>query len=132
MLGFALLNLLLTSVSPTPMFQTEFEFTLPKGYLDEDGNLHRQGVMRLAKAIDEIMPLRDPRVQANPAYATVVILSRVVVKLGALENIGSSLIENHYAADLNYLYDFYQKINDVAQMQSFQEEPPSQESAESA
>lgn len=132
MLGFALLNLLLTSVSPTPMFQTEFEFTLPKGYLDEDGNLHRQGVMRLAKAIDEIMPLRDPRVQANPAYATVVILSRVVVKLGALENIGSSLIENLYAADLNYLYDFYQKINDVAQMQSFQEEPPSQESAESA
>ena len=114
------------------MFQTEFEFTLPKGYLDEDGNLHRQGVMRLAKAIDEIMPLRDPRVQANPAYATVVILSRVVVKLGALENIGSSLIENLYAADLNYLYDFYQKINDVAQMQSFQEEPPSQESAESA
>lgn len=96
------------------MFQTEFEFTLPKGYLDGEGNLHRRGVMRLAKAIDEIVPLRDPRVQANPAYATVVILARVVTKLGALEVIGPDIIENLYAADLNYLYDLYQQINDTA------------------
>ncbi|MEO0352130.1 MAG: hypothetical protein AAF282_19000, partial [Cyanobacteria bacterium P01_A01_bin.15] len=63
------------------MFQTEFEFTLPKGYFDGDGNLHRQGTMRLAKAMDEIVPLRDPRVKANPAYATVLILARVVTQL---------------------------------------------------
>jgi hypothetical protein len=93
------------------MFQTEFEFTLPKGYLDGEGNLHRRGVMRLAKAIDEIVPLRDPRVQANPAYATVVILSRVVTQLGALEMIGPDIIENLYTADLDYLYDLYQQIN---------------------
>ena len=65
------------------MIQTEFEFTLPKGYLDENGDLHRQGIMRLSRAIDEIVPLRDPRVKANPAYATVIILSRVITHLGA-------------------------------------------------
>ena len=53
--------------------QTEFEFTLPKGYIDNDGNVHRKGVMRLSRAIDEIVPLRDPRVKSNPAYATVII-----------------------------------------------------------
>lgn len=93
------------------MFQTEFDFTLPKGYLDGEGNLHRHGVMRLAKAVDEIEPLRDPRVQANPAYATVMVLSRVITKLGALEAIGPAIVENLYAADLNYLYDFYLQIN---------------------
>ena len=67
------------------MLQTEFEFILPKGYLDGDGNLHRIGVMRLAKTVDEINPLRDPRVKSNPAYATVIILARVITKLGALE-----------------------------------------------
>lgn len=60
------------------MFETEFEFTLPKAYLDPEGNLHRQGVMRLSTAIDEISPLRDPRVKANPAYATIIILARVI------------------------------------------------------
>jgi hypothetical protein len=100
------------------MFQTEFEFTLPKGYLDGEGNLHRKGVMRLARAVDEIAPLKDPRVQANPAYATVVILARVVTKLGALETIGPTIIENLYAADLNYLYDLYQQINDNGNRES--------------
>lgn len=95
------------------MFQTEFEFTLPKGYLDGEGNLHRKGMMRLAKAADEIDPLKDPRVQANPAYATVVILARVITKLGAVEKMGPKIIENLYATDLNYLYDFYQRINAV-------------------
>jgi len=95
------------------MFQTEFEFTLPKGYLDGEGNLHRKGIMRLAKAVDEIVPLKDPRVQANPAYATVVILSRVITRLGALDAIGPHVIENLFAADLNYLYDLYQQINGI-------------------
>ena len=95
------------------MFQTEFEFNLPKGYLDGEGNLHRKGVMRLAKAIDEIVPLRDPRVKANPAYATIVILARVITKLGALEDISPAVIENLYATDLNYLYQFYRQINEL-------------------
>lgn len=95
------------------MFQTEFEFTLPKGYLDGDGNLHRKGIMRLAKAADEIAPLRDPRVRANPAYATILILSRVVTRLGAIEEISPQLLEDLYAVDLNYLYDLYQQVNNV-------------------
>jgi hypothetical protein len=95
------------------MFQTEFEFTLPKGYLDGEGNLHRKGIMRLAKAIDEIVPLRDPRVKANPAYATVIILSRVITRLGALEEVSPTVIEGLFAGDLNYLYQFYRRINDL-------------------
>lgn len=96
------------------MFPTEFEFTLPKGYFDGDGNLHRQGTMRLAKAMDEIVPLRDPRVKANPAYATVLILSRVVTVLGALDTVSPRVIENLYAIDLNYLYDLYRQVNELA------------------
>lgn len=91
--------------------QTEFEFTLPKGYLDEQGNVHRQGMMRLSRAIDEIVPMRDPRVQANPAYATVIILARVITQLGDLEEISPVTIENLFAADLSYLQDFYRQIN---------------------
>jgi hypothetical protein len=95
------------------MIQTEFEFTLPKGYLDPEGNLHRTGVMRLARAMDEIVPMRDPRVKGNPAYATVIILSRVIVRLGALEEISPSVIEDFFAADLNYLQTFYRQINEL-------------------
>ncbi len=95
------------------MVQTEFEFTLPKGYLDADGNLHRIGVMRLAKAIDEIIPMRDPRVKSNPAYSTVIILARVITRLGALEEITPTIIENLFACDLNYLYQFYRQINQL-------------------
>lgn len=95
------------------MIQTEFEFTLPKGYLDSEGNLHRQGVMRLARAIDEIAPLRDPRVKSNPAYATVIILSRVITRLGALEQVTPLAIENLFAVDLNYLQTFYRQINEL-------------------
>ncbi|NJM75515.1 MAG: hypothetical protein HC852_06675 [Acaryochloridaceae cyanobacterium RU_4_10] len=93
--------------------QTEFEFILPKGYVDEDGIVHRKGVMRLSRAIDEIVPLRDPRVKSNPAYATVIILSRVIVRLGALEDISTVVIEELFACDLNYLQQFYRKINDL-------------------
>ncbi|MEL6460590.1 MAG: hypothetical protein AAFX46_05950 [Cyanobacteria bacterium J06636_27] len=95
------------------MLQTEFEFILPKGYLDGDGNLHRIGVMRLAKTVDEINPLRDPRVKSNPAYATVIILARVITKLGALEEINPAVIEGMFACDLNYLHKFYRQINEV-------------------
>ncbi|MFW6360101.1 MAG: phage tail assembly protein [Chroococcales cyanobacterium] len=93
--------------------KTEFEFTLPKGYLDGDGNLHRKGVMRLSRAIDEIVPMRDPRVRSNPAYATVIILSRVITRLGALEEISPAVIEGLFACDLNYLQKFYRHINDL-------------------
>jgi len=100
------------------MLQNEFEFTLPKGYLDGDGKLHRQGRMRLAKAIDEIAPLKDPQVRANPAYATVVILSRVITRLGDIDEVTPTLIEELYASDLNYLYDLYQQINNEGQEES--------------
>jgi hypothetical protein len=95
------------------MFQTDFEFTLPKGYLDGEGNLHRKGIMRLATTMDEILPMRDPRVQANPAYATVIILSRVITRLGILDEISPYIIEKLYASDLNYLYNLYRRINDL-------------------
>ena len=95
------------------MVQTEFEFTLPKGYLDAEGNLHRIGVMRLALAIDEIIPMRDPRVKLNPAYSTVIILARVITRLGALDEVSPTIIENLFAGDLNYLYQFYRHINDL-------------------
>jgi hypothetical protein len=93
--------------------QTEFEFTLPKGFLDDDGNLHRKGLMRLAKAMDEITPMRDPRVKANPAYATVIVLSRVITRLGALEQVTPVVIEGLFACDLNYLHKLYRQINEL-------------------
>jgi phage FluMu protein gp41 len=94
------------------MFQTEFEFTLPKGYVDAEGNLHKKGVMRLATAADEILPLKDPRVQGNPAYLTVILLSRVITHLGNLQVISTKTIEDLFAADLAYLQDFYGIINE--------------------
>lgn len=106
------------------MIQTEFEFTLPKGYLDGDGNLHRKGVMRLSKAMDEIVPLRDPRVKTNPAYATVIILSRVITKLGALEEVTPAVIEHLFACDLSYLQKFYRQINELEQEEVGTTEPP--------
>ena len=93
------------------MFQTEFEFTLPMGYVDQNGTLHRQGVMRLATAADEILPLKDPRVQNNEAYLILILLSRVVTKLGSLPNINPKVFESLYAADLAYLQQFYNCIN---------------------
>jgi hypothetical protein len=104
------------------VLQTEFEFTLPKGYLDGDGTLHRKGVMRLSRAIDEIVPLKDPRVKTNPAYATVIILARVIVRLGALDEVSPSIVEQFFTCDLNYLQQFYRHINDLDEEGS---EPPS-------
>ncbi len=93
------------------MFQTEFEFTLPCGYLDEEGTLHREGVMRRATAADEILPLKDPRVMKNAAYLVVILLCRVVNRLGGVSQITPKVIENLYATDLAYLQDLYNKIN---------------------
>ncbi len=93
------------------MLQTEFEFMLPKGYVDNDGNLHREGIMRLANASDEIAPLQDPRVQRNGAYMSVIVLSRVIMKLGSLPDINPTTIEHMFAADVSYLQDFYRRIN---------------------
>ncbi len=92
-------------------FQTEFEFTLPKGYLDENGELHRNGIMRLATAADEILPLKDSRVQKNPAYMTIIVLSRVIIQLGKLTSINTRIVEGLFACDLAYLQSLYNRIN---------------------
>src|SRR5690348_6839805 len=92
-------------------FRTEIEFTLPKGYLDDDSVLHRSGVMRLATAADEILPLKDPRVQQNPAYLTIIVLARVILKLGSLPDITTRVIEGLFASDLGYLQKLYEELN---------------------
>lgn len=94
-------------------FQVEFDFTLPKGYVDENGDLHREGVMRLATAADEILPLKDPRVSQNPAYLSVILLSRVVLRLGNLPAINPRIIESLFSADFSYLQELYRRINDT-------------------
>jgi len=93
-------------------FQTEFEFTLPRGYVDKEGNVHKKGVMRLATAKDEILPLQDYRVQNNRAYLVIILLSRVITKLGDLKSINPSVVEELYSADLAYLQDFYRRVNE--------------------
>jgi hypothetical protein len=95
------------------MLQTEFEFVLPKGYVDDQGNLHREGTMRLATAMDEIIPLRDPRVRNNEAYLVVILLSQVITRLGTLSKITPNIVEKFFAADIAYLQDLYRQINDV-------------------
>jgi len=93
------------------MFQTEFEFTLPHGYLDEDGTLQRVGIMRRATAADEILPMRDPRVAANEAYLPVILLARVVTRLGNLPQVNPHVIENLYTEDFRYLLELYNRVN---------------------
>jgi hypothetical protein len=97
------------------MFQTEVEFTLPLGYLDADGTLHRDGVMRLATAADEILPLKDPRVQQNPAYLIVILLSRVVTRLGGVGQVTPKVIESLYSPDLAHLQSLYNQLNQLEQ-----------------
>ena len=92
--------------------QTEFNFTLPMGYLDSEGNVHKEGRMRLATAADEIAPLKDPRVQSNPGYLLIILLSRVITQLGSLDYINPKVIEGLFAADLAYLQEFYSRINE--------------------
>ena len=93
--------------------QTEFDFTLPRGYVAPDGMLHKKGKMRLATAMDEIAPLRDPRVRANQAYLVIILLARVITQLGSVDVIDTGVVENLFSADLAYLQDFYRKINEV-------------------
>ena len=93
------------------MFQTEVEFTLPKGYVDGEGALHRDGVMRLATAADEILPLKDPRVQQNPAYLTIIVLARVITRLGSVPSINTKVIEGLFASDLSHLQALYERLN---------------------
>lgn len=93
------------------LFQTEFEFTLPCGLLDDEGTLHREGVMRRATAADEILPLRDPRVVKNQAYLVVILLSRVVTRLGSVAQITPKTIESLYATDLAFLQNLYNQVN---------------------
>nr|WP_234010019.1 hypothetical protein [Streptomyces sp. SA3_actF] len=98
--------------SPAPRrLQTEFPFELPRGYVDDAGTLHREGVMRLATARDELVPLRDVRVQENPAYLSVVLLGRVITRLGTLSLVHDGVVENMFASDLAFLQDFYRQIN---------------------
>ena len=95
------------------MLQTEFPFTLPRGYPDAEGNLHSDGVMRLATAYDEVAPMRDPRVQGNPGYLVIILLSRVITQLGDLTHINPKVMEGLFSADLAYLQDFYRRINET-------------------
>lgn len=92
--------------------KTEYEFILPRGFVDADGNIHREGVMRLANAKDEIAPLNDLRVQRNRAYLIIVLLSRVVSRLGNLSEVNTTVIENLFAADLRFLEEMYNRINE--------------------
>jgi hypothetical protein len=94
-----------------PTLRTEFDFTLPLGYKDGDGNIHREGRMRLATAMDEIAPLRDPRVKGNQAYLTIAILARVITKLGTVDPIDTDVVEGLFTADLAYLQDLYRRLN---------------------
>jgi len=94
------------------VLRTEFEFTLPRGYADAAGNLHRQGVMRLATALDEVEPLQDARTQANDSYLSILLLSRVVMSLGDVSPVTPVIIEGLFASDFAYLQQLYVKLND--------------------
>ena len=96
--------------------KTEFSFTLPRGYLDPDGALHRDGLMRLATARDEMAPLHDPRGAANPAYLSVALLSRVVTRLGPISPVAPAVIEDLFASDFTYLQELYLRLNDGRQL----------------
>ena len=91
--------------------QNEFVFTLPRGYVDPSGAVHREGVMRLATARDEIEPLRDGRVKENEAYATVIVLARVVTQLGTVGRVTTKTIESLFVSDFSYLQDLYRIVN---------------------
>jgi hypothetical protein len=102
------------AAEPAPVrrqLRTEFAFELPRGYVDESGTVHREGVMRLATARDELIPLRDVRVQENPAYLSVVLLGRVITRLGTVAHMHDGVVENMFASDLAFLQDFYRQIN---------------------
>lgn len=97
--------------APRDELRTEFEFDLPRGYKDDSGTVHRHGVMRLATARDELVPLSDDRVRENSSYLTVVILGRVVTELGTLSEVHAGIIEKMFASDVAFLQDLYRRIN---------------------
>ena len=94
-----------------PTLRTEFPFMLPRGYVDDSGTVHRSGIMRLATARDELVPLRDDRVRENPAYLSVVLLARVITRLGTIEDIHAGMVEDFFASDLAFLQDLYKRVN---------------------
>ncbi|WP_347352201.1 hypothetical protein [Intrasporangium sp.] len=98
-------------VPERPALRTEFAFELPRGYVDGDGVVHRHGVMRLATARDELLPLYDARVMENPAFTTVVLLARVIVSLGSVPSVTANVVENMFASDVAFLQDFYRRVN---------------------
>ena len=91
--------------------RTEFPFILPRGYVDDSGTVHRDGVMRLATARDELVPLRDDRVRENQAYLTVVLLARVITRIGTVSDVHAGVVEDLFAADLAFLQDLYRRVN---------------------
>jgi hypothetical protein len=97
---------------------TEFGFVLPRGYIDASGTVHREGVMRLATARDEILPQQDPRVRDNDAYLTILLLSRVVTRLGSITQITPGTVEGLFASDLAFLQDLYRRINQEGHSQA--------------
>ena len=97
--------------SASDRLQTEFEFKLPRGYVDTSGTVHRDGVMRLATARDELVPLHDDRVRENPAYLTIVLLARVITRVGSITDIHAGIVENFFASDLAFLQDLYKRVN---------------------
>ncbi|MFI6090565.1 hypothetical protein [Streptomyces sp. NPDC051218] len=99
------------ATAPRGALPTEFEFRLPRGYVDDDGNLHRDGAMRLATARDELRPQIDMRVKENPAYLSVVLLSQVITRLGGISDVHAGVVERMYATDVAFLQDFYRRLN---------------------
>ena len=97
--------------APGGGLRTEFEFELPRGYVDGAGVVHKHGVMRLATARDELVPLHDDRVRENPAWLTVVLLARVVTRLGTIDDVHAGIVENLFASDLAFLQDLYRRVN---------------------
>ncbi|MBV7668403.1 hypothetical protein STHAL_02640 [Streptomyces halstedii] len=91
--------------------RTDFEFELPRGYVDDEGTVHRRGTMRLATARDELRPQIDLRVKENPAYLSVVLLSQVITQLGTVTDVHAGVVERMYATDVAFLQDFYRRIN---------------------
>lgn len=98
--------------------QTEFNFVLPRGYLDGNGTLHREGTMRLARARDEIYPQSDAKVRENPSYLTVILLTRTITKLGTLPEVDTWVVESLFASDLAFLQDLYRRINQEGHSQA--------------
>ncbi|MFK0229931.1 hypothetical protein ACIQUL_29665 [Streptomyces sp. NPDC090303] len=101
----------MTAENDGTTMRTEYPFVLPRGYVDANGQVHRNGLMRLATARDEIAPQVDPKVQQNPAYLTVLLLSRTVTRLGSVTDVNTDTIENLFASDLAFLQDLYRRIN---------------------